>query len=86
MYPLSEKVFAENKEKFSDFNIFIIDPGFESASNQRGSRVLTEWEKERVKYQYEIGLHQLPVGIKIDTSSLTSEETASAIIESYLRG
>ena len=37
VYPLSEKVFADKKETLSDFEIFIIDPGFENALNQRGS-------------------------------------------------
>ena len=84
VYPLGEKVFMENEEKFSDFDIFIIDPGFENALNQRGSRVLSEWEKERIKHQYEIGLHQLSAGVKIDTCSLTPEETADVIIKNHL--
>ncbi|MBP9842880.1 MAG: hypothetical protein KBC62_02640 [Candidatus Pacebacteria bacterium] len=84
VYPLSEKVFADKKEILSDFDIFIIDPGFENALNQRGSRVLNEWEIERIKHQYETGLHQLSAGVKIDTSNLTPEETSETIIKNIV--
>ena len=55
------------------------------ASN-RGSRELSEWEKERIKHHYESGINKPQYGsIVIDNTNQTPEETVAEIMKQISR-
>lgn len=87
-YPLSESNAKYIREKFSEYDnnffIFSLSPSLETALKNRGSRELTEWEIERIKYHYEIGIPQLSGSIIIDNSEESPEQTVEKI-SSYLQ-
>jgi len=58
-----------------------LSPGLEIAQNQRGNRVLTEWEIKRIRAHYDEGIAEPEYGYIIDNSSLTPEKTVDQIIQ-----
>lgn len=85
-YPLSRKNFDFLKEKLGtdleDCRFFTLSPNLETASANRGKRELNDWEKERVKYHYSIGINKPDFGDVIDNTDQTPEETADLIFKS----
>lgn len=83
-YPLSERnyqYFMDNLSEFHDtIRIFTLSPQLDTALINRGARELTEWEVERIKHHYSIGIHKPAFGEIIDNTNQTPEETASAIV------
>lgn len=83
-YPLSQKnydyIMGELKKIDAKIYIFTLAPGLEKALTNRGTRELTEKEKDRIKYHYEIGIHAPNFGEVIDNSEQTPEETAKIIL------
>lgn len=83
-YPLSQKNYDYVLNKLKDLNdkiyIFTLAPKIEKALINRGTRELDDWERERIKYHYEIGIHQPSFGEVIDNSEQTPEETSDCII------
>jgi len=83
-YPLSQKnydyVLSELKDLNDKIYIFTLAPKIEKALINRGTRELDDWERERIKYHYEIGIHQPSFGEVIDNSEQTPEETSDCII------
>jgi len=83
-YPLSQKNYDYMIKSLSDLNeeihTFTLAPSIEKVLMNRGSRELSEWEKERVKYHYDIGIHKPMFGEIIDNSNITPEQTAEIII------
>lgn len=65
---------------------FILSPRLEVAQNQRGDRVLSAREVERIAYHYRTSLHNPGFGVLIDNSDQTPEETASTILGSVQSG
>lgn len=64
-----------------DSMVFItLNPGLKVAQNQRGDRVLTEWEIRRIKAHHDDGIAQPEYGHIIDNSALTVDETVDKII------
>ena len=84
-YPLSESNKEYMQNAFSkletDFTIFSLAPSLEIALQNRGSRELDDWELDRIKYHYKIGISKLSDSIIIDNSNQTPEETVSTILE-----
>ncbi|MCX6715570.1 MAG: hypothetical protein NT077_00970 [Candidatus Taylorbacteria bacterium] len=84
-YPLSQKNYGYFKNGLKDLNIpvavFTLAPTLEKALTNRGSRILDEWEKERIKYHYKIGIPTPTFGEIIDNSEQTPEQTAKYILD-----
>lgn len=82
-YPVS-------KEEFEFFNkhlpldtdrfFFSLNPRIDYALKNRGERELSEWEVERIKYHYSMGVNSPGFGITIDNTMQSPEETVSDIL------
>lgn len=85
-YPLSEKNYQyminSLKPIGQKIELFTLAPKLEYTLKNRGKRKITEWEKERIKHHYKIGIHKLPFGDIIDNTNQTPEETAEIILKS----
>lgn len=83
-YPLSQKNYDYMVENLKDLNtdirVFTLAPQLEKALTNRGSRELSDWEMERIKHHYTIGIHNPTFGEIIDNSGQTPEETAKYIL------
>ena len=60
--------------------VITLAPRLEVAQSQRGDRVLSEWEKLRIKYHYDTGIASPNFGHIIDNSDLTIDETVDTIL------
>lgn len=84
-YPLSQRNYEYLKNDLKDLNIpiatFTLAPALEKALTNRGDRALDEWEKERIKYHYKIGIPTPTFGEIIDNSEQTPEQTAKYILD-----
>ncbi|MCX6787183.1 MAG: hypothetical protein NTY93_01515 [Candidatus Kaiserbacteria bacterium] len=84
-YPLSQKNYnflMENlKDLSSDIYVFTLAPQLGKALTNRGTRELDDWEKERIKHHYNIGIHNPTFGEIIDNSEQLPEETVKYILE-----
>jgi len=86
-YPLSQKNYeymtANLSDLGEDMRFITLAPPLEHAlKNRNGKRELTDWERERIKHHYTIGIPAPSFGEIIDNSGQTPEETAAAILES----
>ncbi|MFA5961929.1 MAG: hypothetical protein WC848_04575 [Parcubacteria group bacterium] len=82
-YPLSQKNYEYLTEKLKDdaeILVFTLNPKIEEASKNRGERELNEWEKERIKHHYSIGINNPAFGEVIDNTNQTPRETANVIL------
>ena len=83
-YPLSQGnydyVTNELKSLDAKIYVFTLAPKLEKALTDRGTRKLDDWERERIKYHYDIGIHNPSFGEVIDNSEQTPEGTADQII------
>lgn len=83
-YPLSQKnheyVMGKLKDLDTEIHVFTLAPKLEKALTNRGARELDEWELERIKHHYDIGIHSPGFGEVIDNSEQTPEETAKIIL------
>ena len=84
VYPLSQKNYDYVMGKIKDLNekicCFTLSPKLEKALSNRGTRDLNEWEVERIKHHYDIGIHTPAFGEIIDNSEQSPEETAGVIL------
>ena len=84
-YPLSQKnydyMMGELKAVNTKIYVFTLSPKFDKALTNRGERKLTNEEKDRIKYHYEIGIHAPNFGEIIDNSEQSPEETAKVILD-----
>jgi adenylate kinase family enzyme len=82
-YPLSQKNYdyLTNELKDLDTKIyaFTLSPKLEKVLMNRGSRELSEEERERIKYHYKIEINTPTFGEIIDNSDQTPEETVKYI-------
>ncbi len=87
-YPLSQKnydfVMSELKEIDSKIYVFTLSPKIEKTLTNRGTRDLSESERGRIKYHYDIGIHSPSFGEIIDNSEQAPEETAEYILNKIL--
>ena len=61
--------------------VITLAPRLEVAQSQRGDRVLTDWEVQRIKYHYDTGVASPNFGFVIDNSDLSLEETVQIILD-----
>lgn len=61
--------------------VITLAPRLEVAQSQRGDRVLTDWEVQRIKHHYDTGIASPKFGLVIDNSDLSLEETVQAILD-----
>ena len=84
-YPLSQKnyqfVMAELDQYKDQLHVVTLAPTLADALTNRGTRELDEWEVERIKHHYEIGIPSPSFGDVIDNSGQTPDETAKAVLE-----
>lgn len=83
-YPLSKNnydYFLKNLNDINEIKVFTLSPKLEIALTNRGSRELDDWEINRIKYHYEIGIHQPDFGVIIDNSNDTPEQTVDQILK-----
>lgn len=87
-YPLSQNnynyVVNELKDIDTKIYFFTLAPKLEKILTNRGERELNDWERERIKYHYNIGINNPPFGIIIDNTDQKSEETAEEILKKVL--
>ena len=85
-YPLSQKnydfMMLGLKDLDTEIHIFTLAPKLEKvlANTNRGTRKLTDQEKERVEYHYTIGIPNPTFGEIVDNSDQTPQETADYIL------
>lgn len=87
-YPVSQKNYdyIMNCLKDIDTNIyfFTLSPKIEKTLTNRGTRELNDWERERIKHHYDIGINSPSFGEIIDNSEQTPEETTEIILSKIL--
>jgi hypothetical protein len=83
-YPLSQKNLDYITNDLKDLNekvfVFTLAPRLDKALTNRGTRELDEWERERIKHHYDIGIATPSFGEIIDNSEQTPEETMRYIL------
>ena len=83
-YPLSKKnyeyMISNLKDVSTKMYFFTLAPNLEKVLTNRGNRELNEWEVERIKYHYDIGIHSPDFGEIINNSEQLPEETVKYII------
>lgn len=83
-YPLSQKNYEYVLENLKGFDVklyfFTLAPKIEVSLTNRGNRELNDWERERIKHHYNIGITNPEFGEVIDNSEQTPEETANYIL------
>ena len=83
-YPLSQEDYDYLMRDLKPLGVPIycvtLNPDLAVALTNRGTRELTEWERQRIPYHYETGINSPPFGIVLDNTRLTPEETARQII------
>lgn len=84
-YPLSQNnydyVINELKDIDSKIYFFTLAPKLETILTNRGERELNDWERERIKHHYNIGINSPSFGIVIDNTEQKPEETVEEILE-----
>ena len=83
-YPLSQKnhdyVMGKLKDLDTDIYVFTLAPKLEKTLTNRGTREISDQEKDRIKHHYNIGIHNPTFGEVIDNSDLTPEQTTKIIL------
>ncbi len=82
-YPLSKteyEFFNKNLPLEVERFFFTLNPRIDYTITNRGSRELTEWEIERIKFHYSTGINNPGFGIIIDNTIQSPEETISDIL------
>ena len=80
-YPLRAEDYSWMREQFEGPVHFVtLRPPMNVSQSQRGARVLTEWEVSRIAYHYQTAGANPDLGLVIDNSKLTPEETAREIL------
>ena len=83
-YPLSQKNFdyftTGLKGLDIETHVITLAPKLEKVLTNRGSRELTDWERQRIQHHYDIGIHKPTFGEIIDNTDQTPEETVKIIL------
>ncbi len=82
-YPLSRDEYEFfNRHLPADVQrfFFTLNPRLDHALTNRGTRELSVWEIERIKYHYTTGVNNPGFGITIDNTMQSPEETLSDIL------
>jgi hypothetical protein len=87
-YPISQKNYDYVISALDDFkneiSFFTLSPDLEKTLTNRGSRELTDWETERIKHHYEIGINNPSFGEIIDNTNLSPEDTRDLILSKII--
>ncbi len=88
-YPLSQKNFDYFTVGLKDLDIethvFTLAPKMEKTLTNRGTRELTDWERQRIQHHYDLGIHKPNFGEIIDNTDQTPEETVKLILNKLSR-
>ncbi len=82
-YPLSKveyEYFNRNLPLDTERFFFTLNPRLDYALTNRGTRELTEWETERIKFHYQTGINNPGFGITLDNTMNTPAETVIEIL------
>jgi hypothetical protein len=83
-YPLPQKNYEYMIDNLKGFDtkiyFFTLSPKREKTLTNRGTRELTDQEKDRIKHHYNIGIPSPIFGEIIDNSDQTPQETADYIL------
>ncbi len=83
-YPLSrknyDKIMEELKEYKDSIYVFTLSPKLDVVLKNRGSRELSDFDRDRIKYHYSIGIPSPDFGYIIDNSEDVPEETVGKIL------
>ncbi|HPR99418.1 MAG TPA: hypothetical protein PLU63_01150 [Candidatus Woesebacteria bacterium] len=82
-YPLSEKNYEyikNNLKEKTKVYFFTLNLDLDKVVKDRGNRKLDDWERERIKHHYEIGINKPSFGKIINTTHQTPEETLEIIL------
>lgn len=84
-YPLSKKNYEYLKSCLKNLSqsiyVFTLNSAIDKALLNRGERELINWEKERIKYHYKIGINNPDFGVVIDNSIQAPEQTVEEILK-----
>lgn len=87
-YPLSQKNYDYFLSGLNDLGVeiqvFTLAPKLEKTLTNRGTRELTDWERQRIQHHYDIGIHKPNFGEIIDNTDQTPEETAKVILSKII--
>lgn len=86
-YPLSEKNYEyikNNLKTKSKVYFFTLNLDLNEVLKDRGNRKLDDWERERIKHHYEIGINRSSFGEIIDTTNQTPQETLEIILKKII--
>lgn len=87
-YPLLKNNYEYFLDKLKDSNneikVFTLSPKLEIALTNRGFRELSNWEKNRIKHHYAIGIQNPDFGVIIDNSNETPKQTMKEILKLYV--
>ncbi len=61
-------------------HFFTLRPPLKTSQQQRGARVLSDWEVSRIAYHYQTDGANPDLGFVIDNSQMTPEQTARVIL------
>ena len=81
-YPLRADDYAWLRAQFTEpIHFFTLRPPLVVSQSQRGARHLSDWEVARIEYHYQTVGANPDLGIVIDNSQMTPEETARTILQ-----
>lgn len=83
-YPQSNRSYNQAVENLKDLDTkiyaFTLSPNLEKTLTNRGTRELTDWERQRIQYHYDTGINKPSFGENIDNTDQTPEETVKLIL------
>lgn len=81
-YPLSQKNYEYLKKELIDNELyfFTLSPDIKKVQSDTKDRKLTQWERDRIQYHYDIGISNPVFGKIIDNTNQTPDETVEEII------
>lgn len=80
-WPSYKKLSTALLETTNGVYAFVLSPRLEVAQRQRGYRVLSPHEVERIAFHHSTNLHDPGFGVRIDNSEQTLQETAEVILQ-----
>jgi len=83
-YPMSLKNYDYMMASLGDLgvmiSVFTLAPKLEKVLTNRGTRELTDWERQRIQHHYDTDIHKPNFGEIIDNTEQTPEETVKIIL------
>jgi hypothetical protein len=80
-YPLRAEDYEWLRKQFDcPIHFFTLRPPMPTSQSQRGQRILSEWEIARIAYHYNTPGANPDLGVVIDNSRMSAEETARVIL------